>query len=107
MTAPQRSGSSRTTTSKATPTRGTKRRKEAKLVSDRALSVLVHGHSKVGKTTFAATAPYPRLLLDVEAASRFLPVVKTVWDPSQGPPPAADGTWDTCIVYVRDYNTVT
>lgn len=75
-------------------------------MSDRALSVLVHGHSKVGKSTFAATAPYPRLLLDVEAASRFLPIIKTVWDPKEGPPPMADGTWDTCIVYVRDYNTV-
>lgn len=76
-------------------------------MSDRSLSVLVHGHSKVGKTTFAATATYPRLLLDVEAASRFLPVTKIVWDPASEPPPVADGTWDTCIVYVRDYNTVT
>lgn len=75
-------------------------------MSERALSVLVHGHSKVGKTTFAATAPYPRLLLDVESASRFLPVVRRVWDPVQGPPPEADGTWDTCVVYVRDYDTV-
>lgn len=75
-------------------------------MSDRALSVLVHGHSKVGKTTFAATAPYPRLLLDVESASRFLPVVRKVWDPKEGPPPMADGTWDTCVVYVRDYSTV-
>lgn len=75
-------------------------------MSERALSVLVHGHSKVGKTTFAATAPYPRLLLDVESASRFLPVVRTVWDPNTGPPPVADGTWDTCVVYVRDYDTV-
>ena len=37
-------------------------------MSDRALSVLVHGHSKVGKTTFAATSPYPRLFLDVDHA---------------------------------------
>lgn len=75
-------------------------------MSERALSVLVHGHSKVGKTTFAATAPYPRLLLDVESASRFLPIVRTVWDPNTGPPPLADGTWDTVVVYVRDYDTV-
>ena len=76
-------------------------------MSERSLSVLVHGHSKVGKTTYAATAPYPRLLLDVESASRFLPVVKTIWDPKTEPPPVADGSWDTCVVYVRDYNTVT
>lgn len=75
-------------------------------MSDRALSILVHGHSKVGKTTFAATAPYPRLLLDVESASRFLQVNKVYWDPNDGPPPVADGSWDTCIVLVRDYDTV-
>ena len=69
--------------------------------------MLVHGHSKVGKTTFAATAPYPRLLLDVESASRFLPIVRKVWNPALEEPPVADGTWDTCVVYVRDYQTVT
>lgn len=72
---------------------------------DRALSVLVHGHSKVGKTTFANTAPYPRLLLDVEAASRFLQCEKVYWDPMTDAPPAADGTWDTCIVRVTDFTT--
>lgn len=75
-------------------------------MSDRALTVLVHGASKAGKTTFAASAPYPRLLLDVESASRFLNVVKTTWDPMREEPPVADGTWDTCVVYVRDYETV-
>jgi hypothetical protein len=45
-------------------------------------------------------------LLDVESASRFLPIQRVVWEPSQGPPPVADGTWDTCVVYVRDYDTV-
>lgn len=75
-------------------------------MSDRALTVLVHGASKAGKTTFAATAPYPRLLLDVESASRFLPGIKKVWDPIREAPPAADGTWDTCVVYVREYEAV-
>ena len=75
-------------------------------MSDRALSVLVHGHSKVGKTTFAATSPYPRLFLDVESASRFLNVTRKVWDPVREEPPVADGTWDTCVVYVREYDTV-
>lgn len=75
-------------------------------MSERALSVLVHGHSKVGKTTLAATAPYPRLLLDVESASRFLPVIRKIWDPAREEPPLADGTWDTCVVPVRDFETV-
>lgn len=75
-------------------------------MSDRALSVLVHGHSKVGKTTFANTAPYPRLLLDVEAASRFLIANKVYWDPMRDAPPAADGTWDTCVVRVRTFDDV-
>lgn len=75
-------------------------------MSDRALSVLIHGHSKVGKTTFAVTSPYPRLLLDVEAASRFLPNIKKYWDPMSEAPPEADGTWDTCVVRVNDFNSV-
>ena len=75
-------------------------------MSDRALSVLVHGASKAGKTTFAVTSPYPRLLLDVESASRFLNVSKVIWDPMRQAPPVADGSWDTCVVYVRDYETV-
>lgn len=75
-------------------------------MSDRALTVLVHGASKAGKTTFANTAPYPRLLFDVESASRFLNCVKVVWDPMREAPPVADGTWDTCIVYVREYETI-
>jgi hypothetical protein len=72
---------------------------------ERALTVLVHGHSKVGKTTFANTAPYPRLLLDVEAASRFLRCKKTYWDPMTEAPPVADGSWETCIVRVTDFTT--
>lgn len=75
-------------------------------MSDRALSVLVHGHSKVGKTSFSVTAPYPRLLLDVEAASRFLNAQKTYWDPVREEPPVADGTWDTCVVRVRNFDDV-
>jgi len=75
-------------------------------MSDRALSVLVHGDSKVGKTTFTTTAPAPRLLLDVESASRFLKVKKVYWRPQDGEaPPAYDGTWDTCVVQVHDFET--
>lgn len=67
---------------------------------------MVYGESKVGKSTFAVTAPYPRLMLDVEGGHRFLPIVVKYWDPLREEPPIADGTWDTCVVTVRDYDTV-
>ena len=75
--------------------------------ADRSLSILIHGASKAGKTTLAVTAPAPRLLCDVEAASRFLDVKRVYWDdPGKTPPPEYDGTWDTCIVRTRDWGTV-
>jgi hypothetical protein len=85
----------------------------------RSLSVLVHADTKVGKSTFANTAPAPRLLLDAEAAHRFLPGVKTYWDPfTQGPPTLGVGRpndvkdeevpleWETCVVVVREWSVV-
>jgi hypothetical protein len=72
----------------------------------RSLTVMVYGESKVGKSTFAVTAPYPRLMLDVEGGHRFLPIVAKYWDPLREEPPIADGTWDTVVVTVRDYDTV-
>jgi len=72
----------------------------------RSLTVMVYGESKVGKSTFAVTAPYPRLMLDVEGGHRFLPIVVKYWDPLREEPPVADGTWDTCVVPVREYDTV-
>ena len=72
----------------------------------RSLTMMVYGGSKVGKTTFAATAPYPRLMLDVETGHRFLPINVKYWDPLREEPPVADGTWDTCVVNVADYDTV-
>lgn len=71
-----------------------------------ALSVLVYGPAKAGKSTFAATAPYPRLMLDVEGGSRFLPIVPKMWDPIREEPPEADGSWDTVVVVTRDYETM-
>lgn len=73
---------------------------------NRSLTMLVYGESKVGKSTFAITAPYPRLMLDVEGGHRFLPINIKYWDPKVEAPPLADGTWDTCVVVVRDYDTV-
>ena len=73
---------------------------------DRSLTLMVYGESKVGKSTFAVTAPYPRLLLDVEGGHRFLPINVKYWDPIREEPPVADGTWDTVVVIVRDYDVV-
>ena len=70
------------------------------------ISILVYGPPGVGKTTFAETAPGPRLLLDAEGGARFTPSKKVLWDPSQFGPPEDDGTWETCVVYVRDFATV-
>jgi hypothetical protein len=72
----------------------------------RSLTMMVYGESKVGKSTFAVTAPYPRLMLDVEGGHRFLPINIKYWDPLREEPPVADGTWDTCVVVVHDYDTV-
>lgn len=72
----------------------------------RSLTIMVYGESKVGKSTFAVTAPYPRLMLDVEGGHRFLPINVKYWDPLREEPPVADGTWDTCVVNVVEYDTV-
>ncbi len=72
----------------------------------RSLTAMVYGESKVGKSSFAVTAPYPRLMLDVEGGHRFLPIVIKYWDPLREEPPVADGTWDTCVVVVHNYDTV-
>lgn len=70
------------------------------------ISFLLHGDSKAGKTYLADTAPPPRLILDVEGNTRFLRSAKTYWDPKNGGPPEYDGTWETCITYVRDFSTL-
>jgi hypothetical protein len=70
------------------------------------MSILVHGPSKSGKSTFAATAPGLKLLCDAEAGARFLDINPIRWDPASYAPPEPDGTWDTAVVSVRDFNTV-
>lgn len=72
----------------------------------RSLTMVVYGGSKIGKSTFAVTAPYPRLMLDVEGGHKFLPINVKYWDPIRERPPVADGTWDTCVVPIQDYDTV-
>ena len=73
---------------------------------NKSLSVLIHGPSKAGKSRLASTAPAPRLMLDAEHGSQFLPIKITYWDPLTEGPPEQDGTWDTAVVVVRDYDTV-
>lgn len=76
------------------------------LINTRAMSIIVHGDSKAGKTTLGSTTPTPRLLLDAEAAHRFLPGRKISWDPITEAPPEDDGTWDTAVVVVRSYSSM-
>jgi AAA domain len=72
----------------------------------RSLTMMVYGEPKVGKSTFAISSPYPRLLLDVEGGHKFLPINVKYWDPNREQPPVADGTWDTCVVAATSYDTV-
>jgi hypothetical protein len=75
-------------------------------MNTRSVSILVHGAAKSGKSSFSVTTPTPRLYLDVESASRFLPIRPIDWDPYASPPPAPDGTWDTAVVQTRDWGAV-
>jgi AAA domain len=81
------------------------------------MSFVFHAGSKVGKSTLAATAPGPKLIVDAEASYRFYPGYKIFWDPLTEPIPVigqgridpAPGSpvysynWDTCVVIVREY----
>jgi len=78
--------------------------------NDATLTALIHGPSGVGKSWLSDTAPKPLLALDLEGRARYTPNVrgqeKVYWNPVAGPPPRFDGTWDTCIAAVPDYNTL-
>lgn len=89
---------------------------------ERTLSILVHGESKVGKTWFGDSTPAPRLILDAEGGIKWTHSSKIWWEPRlaggdtentvYGAPPqfgvaGHDGRpWETCVVTVRDYDTV-
>jgi hypothetical protein len=80
------------------------------------ISALVHAPSKTGKSTLCSTAPLPICVFDVEGSWRFIktqgyrnadrPIVKRYWDPLREPPPRYDGTWNVCVVKVRDWATL-
>lgn len=77
------------------------------------LSILIHGDSKVGKSTLTSTAPFPLLVIDAEGSWKYIKRAgfngprfgKIEWDPMQ-PPPRHDGTWDVCTVSVNDWASI-
>ncbi len=75
------------------------------------LSILVHSEPGAGKSWFGQTAPRPILTLDAEGGLRYAKrhgakVRKVSSDPLTGPPPAADGSWDTCVVIVHKFEVM-
>jgi hypothetical protein len=70
------------------------------------LNSIVYGPKGAGKSYLGDTTPPPRLVLDAEAGSRFTPSRKRHWDPATEAPPEPDGTWDTALVTVRQYQAV-
>lgn len=64
---------------------------------------LVHAPQKLGKSSWADSGPRPVLCLDVEVAASWTPSRKIYWDPLRETCPVYDGTWDTCVVLVRDF----
>ncbi|MDD2326446.1 MAG: AAA family ATPase [Alphaproteobacteria bacterium] len=72
----------------------------------RSISILLQGPAKAGKSTFASTSPKPMCYLDCEGGTRFLPITAVVWDPRTAPP-EFDGTWDTAVVKIRNYDDAT
>lgn len=65
----------------------------------------MHGDAGVGKSWLLDTSPAPRLLLDAEGGTKFLPSAQqkrlVVWKADRDDPPTADGSWDTCRVVVQ------
>lgn len=77
-----------------------------------ALTMLIHGHSGVGKSDLADTVPGPRLILDAEAGSEYTPSwPKQVWNPQFAPPgmhgcePGQEQYAETVRVIVQEWKT--
>lgn len=48
------------------------------------------------------------MVIDLEGRAKYTPSgPKVGWDPRVGPPPAYDGTWQTCVVNCPDFETLT
>lgn len=73
----------------------------------RGLSSIIFGDPGSGKSWLADTAPGPRLIFDAEGGADFTPSgPKIIWDPLTQAVPVADGTWDTCVVVVKQFAQV-
>lgn len=73
-------------------------------VRRKTLTALIHGPAKVGKSMLGASTPPPRLILDVELGSNFLPVNAHVMGNIRDPWPKPDGSWDTVIVEILSWD---
>src|SRR5690349_3552547 len=82
---------------------------------DEVLSLLIHGHSKVGKSSLSFTGPFPMCSLDAEGSTKFIrtdgfrgskPIRKIKWNPMEEDPPQYNGDWDVAVVNVPDWITV-
>lgn len=82
-------------------------------------SLLVHGGPKAGKSSLAATTPAPRVILDAESGSAWVPGRSVWWDPTRQPPPPLDRhvtvgygqrsvtpAWETARVRVHEASAV-
>jgi hypothetical protein len=72
------------------------------------LNTIVFGGPKIGKSTVGGTTPPPRLIIDAEGGSRFIPGKKIRWNPLTQPPPDAPGPseWKTAVVTARKFGDV-
>lgn len=75
-------------------------------MTDRRLTLLVHGDSGHGKSWLGDTAPGPRLLLDVEGRSDYTPSGKVLWNPREPIPAESDDPNMTTVVDVQDFGVV-
>lgn len=85
------------------------------MANDQALSLLIHGPSKAGKSTFSFTGPLPLLALDAEGSTKFITeqgfksgkqLRRINWNPLTGPPPRHDGTWEICVVQAITWQAI-
>lgn len=83
--------------------------------TDEVLSILIHGSSKVGKSSVSFSAPLPLCVLDAEGSTKFIntpgfrgttKLRKISWNPIKEKPPRYDGTWDVCVVKVTNWATM-
>jgi len=66
--------------------------------------MVVHGVAKIGKTSWAETAPGPRLFLDAEGGTEFLDKPTVMWDPMAAPPEVEGDV--NVVVWAKDWGTV-